>query len=621
MFTIGTAGHIDHGKSALVNALTGIDPDRLPEEKSRGMTIDLGFAWLTLPSGREISIVDVPGHERFIRNMVAGAGGIDAGLLVIAGDEGVMPQTREHLAILDMLGIDAGLIVITKCDLVEPDWLELISAEALEVVEATSLRGSPVVTVSSTRRTGLDALLAELDGLLEGLRRRPADGRPRLPIDRAFSVSGYGTVVTGTLIGGPLKKGQELEVMPSGTRTRVRGIQSHKTAVEELESGSRAAVNLGGVEVSEVPRGSVLAIPGDLKPSRLLDARFSLLQSAMRPLKNGTEIAVYTGTAEIRAAVRLLDADSLEPGATAWVQLRVRQPISAKQGDRFVARQLSPAVTIGGGEIVAPKASRLRRHDASVLESLERLAEGDMADAIVLALERSGPTRMRELAEAAGGSSAEFDEAMVNAREAGQVVHVGNTYFDSDGLARLGNAVKSLLGEFHEANPLRAGLQREELRNRLRVEPGHFNDLISQLELDGLVQLDGALVRLASHRVELSDEQEHAVSALLDALKSAGFNVPALNELTGRYAVTDELVESLEAGGRLVRVGPNLAYEAESFEEIKRSIVKLIDDRGKIDVASLRDHFGSSRKFCLPILEYLDSAGITRRVGDFRVKR
>ena len=621
MFTIGTAGHIDHGKSALVNALTGIDPDRLPEEKSRGMTIDLGFAWLTLPSGRDISIVDVPGHERFIRNMVAGAGGIDAALLVIAGDEGVMPQTREHLAILDVLGIDAGLIVITKCDLVEADWLELVAAEALEVVEGSSLDGSPIATVSSTRRTGLDRLLRELDGLLDDLEQEPAGGRPRLPVDRAFSVGGYGTVVTGTLIDGPLKQGQGLEVLPSGVRTRVRGIQSHRTAVEELESGSRAAVNLSGVEVSDVPRGSVLAVPGDLRPSRLLDARLSLLRSAMKPLKNGTEIAMHTGTAEVRAAVRLLDVDALEPGGTAWVQMRVRQPVSAKQGDRFVVRQLSPAVTIGGGEIVAPKASRLRRHDSDVLERLERLATGDMADSIVLALERSGPMRRRELAEAAGGPGPEFDQAMAKALEAEQVVHAGNTYFESEGLRRLVNAAKSLLAEFHEANPLRSGLQREELRNRLRLDSGQFNDFISRLELEEVVQVEGAVLRLASHRVELTEEQERAVSALLEVLRKAGINAPPLNELAKRFGVTDELLDSLGAEGRLVRVASNLAYEAESFEGIKGSIVKLIEDRGKIDVAGLRDHFASSRKYCLPILEYLDSAGITRRVGDFRVKR
>ena len=621
MFTIGTAGHIDHGKSALVNALTGIDPDRLPEEKSRGMTIDLGFAWLTLPSGRDISIVDVPGHERFIRNMVAGAGGIDAALLVIAGDEGVMPQTREHLAILDVLGIDAGLIVITKCDLAEPDWLELVAAEALEVVEGSSLDGSPIATVSSTRRTGLDRLLGELDGLLDGLEQTPAGGRPRLPVDRAFSVSGYGTVVTGTLIDGPLKQGQGLEVLPSGVRTRVRGIQSHRTAAEKLESGSRAAVNLSGVEVSDVPRGSVLAVPGDLRPSRLLDARLSLLGSAMKPLKNGTEIAMHTGTAEVRAAVRLLDVDALEPGATAWVQMRVRQPVSAKQGDRFVVRQLSPAVTIGGGEIVAPKASRLRRHDESALERLERLATGDMTDSIVLALERLGPMRRREVAEAAGGPGPEFDQAMAEALEAEQVVHVGNTYFESEGLRRFVNAAKSLLDDFHEANPLRSGLQREELRNRLRLGSGQFNDLISYLELEGIVQVDGAVVRLASHRVELTKEQERAASALLAVLSKGGFNAPPLNELAERFGVTDELLESLGTGGRLVRVGSNLAYEAESFEGIKDSIMKLIEERGRIDVAGLRDHFASSRKYCLPILEYLDSAGITRRVGDFRVKR
>ena len=621
MFTIGTAGHIDHGKSALVEALTGMDPDRLPEEKARGMTIDLGFAWLPLPSGREISIVDVPGHERFIRNMVAGVGSIDATLFIVAGDEGVMPQTREHLAILNLLGIEHGLIVITKSDLVEQDWIELVAAEVLELVDGTCLDGAPIVTVSATKKTGLESLVAELDTLLDGVRPHEAGGNPRLSIDRAFTVGGFGTVVTGTLIGGSLTKGREMEVLPIGRRSRIRGIQSHKSSMDDLVPGSRAAVNLSGVEVAHVPRGSVLAVPGDLRPARLVDVRLSMLPSIGKPLKNGTEVAIHSGTADVRAAVRLLDHDVLDAGETAWAQLRLRKPLSVKQGDRFIARQLSPAVTIGGGEIVSPKASRLKRHDIGVLDDLERLAAGDPLDAVVLALERAGPLRKRELAGESAALGGEFDSALKGAIANGQVVLLGSTYVETAGLGRLSEAVQSLLEDFHKANPLRAGLGREELRSRLGLDSGPFNDLMAHFENKGVVRIDDAVIMLAAHNVELSEQQERVVSRLLGALKGRGIDVPPLKELAGRFSVTDELLDSLEASGRLVRVSANIGYESGSFDELKVEVVGIIRENGEIDVSTLRDHFGSSRKFCLPLLEHLDSMGITRRVGDHRVLR
>ena len=377
-FVVGTAGHIDHGKSTLITALTGIDPDRLAEEKRRGMTIDLGFAHLTLPSGREIGIVDVPGHARFMRNMLAGAHGLDAVLLVVAADEGVMPQTREHLDVIDLLDVQRGLIVVTKADLVDEDWLALVTEEVRATTRGTSLAGSEVIPVSAVARQGLTELTAALDALLGGASLREDSGRPRLPIDRVFTMSGFGTVVTGTLVDGSFAVGDEMEVMPGGRRVRIRGLQRHNRKVERVGPGNRVAANLSGVEKSELSRGDVLARPGALRASRRMDASVRVVASAAQRLRHGAELLLHTGSVEVTGRTIVLDADEIAAGGTGWVQLYLERPIAVAAGDRFVLRTPSPPMTIAGGTILDVAPRKHARHDSAVRESLARRAAGDV---------------------------------------------------------------------------------------------------------------------------------------------------------------------------------------------------------------------------------------------------
>ena len=367
--TIGTAGHVDHGKSTLVHALTGIDPDRLAEEKARGMTIDLGFAWLTLPSGRSVSLVDVPGHERFIHNMLAGVGGIDACLFVVAADEGVMPQTHEHLDIVTLLGIERGVVALAKTDLVDEEWLDLVEQEVREVLAASSLARAPIVPVSAREGRGLDALLDALDAILAQPMARPQAGGPRLPVDRAFTQRGFGTVVTGTLGGGPLDVGDVVHLYPGGTRSRVRGLQTHRSAEDRAWPGRRVAVNLGGLAPADVPRGTVVAARGAVTETRRVDATLRLLPSAPRALKPGERVSWHSGTAEVVAALRYLEADPIQPGGAGWVQWRLGEPVAIRKGDPYVIRRLSPPMTIGGGEIVRAAARHVPRGDPAALDA------------------------------------------------------------------------------------------------------------------------------------------------------------------------------------------------------------------------------------------------------------
>src|ERR1700686_4483425 len=399
MSCIGTAGHVDHGKSTLVKVLTGIDPDRLAEEKERGMTIDLGFAWLTLPGGREVSIVDVPGHEGFIRNMLAGVGGIDAALLVIAADEGVMPQTREHLAILDLLRVQRGVVALTKADLVDEDWVEMVREEVVEVLFPTTLAGSAIVPLSAYTGQGLPELVAELERLLDEAQERQNIARPRLPIDRVFTMTGFGTVVTGTLLDGVFKTGQEVEALPQGIKTRIRALQTHRHAVEIAHPGSRVALNLANVPRSELQRGNVVTLPGQFQPTVLIDARVQLLSDAARPLSHNTLVDFYIGSQEVSASVRLLDKDELKPGESGWAQLRLSRPAVMARRDRFILRIPSPSMTVGGGEVIDTHPRYHRRFQAAVLSRLETLERGTPEELTLAALDRrreSGKPGQRE---------------------------------------------------------------------------------------------------------------------------------------------------------------------------------------------------------------------------------
>jgi selenocysteine-specific elongation factor len=626
---VGTAGHVDHGKSTLIRALTGIDPDRLQEEKERGMTIDLGFAWLQLPDGQEISIVDVPGHERFIHNMLAGVGGIDIALLVIAADEGVMPQTREHVAILDLLGISNGVVALTKRDLVDDEWLDLVQADVEEFLSATALRDAPIIPCSATTRVGLDTLLGVLQELLQKERLRPSTGRPRLPVDRVFTVAGFGTVVTGTLIDGEMHLGQELEVQPGGLRSRVRGLQSHRKKLETVPAGTRTAVNLTGLAVEDLRRGQVLASPGSLKPTRAVDARLRLIRDG-HPIKHNTEVSFHTGAAETLGKLSLLDRDELQPGEEAWVQVRLQDEVALARGDLFVLRLPSPSRTIGGGTVVESHAKRHRRRQASILEQLAVLAQGSPEEIVLERLRAREPSDVDGLVTRSGLPSAEVraavgrllstsDVLLVDASNGSARVDARSFVVTPEGWQKLSSQVQSILSGFHKAYPLRRGLPKEELRTRLGADPRLFVRELERLKADGLATEDGPFVRLLSHTVAFSPAQEAQLSSLLGVLREAGVSPPDRADLEAELRISSEVIDAAISNGRLVEVAAGLIYDRATLEGIVARIREDIAAQGARTVAQIRDLLDASRKYTLALVTYTDEHKITRRVGDTRV--
>src|SRR5947208_7756580 len=511
-FVIGTAGHIDHGKSTLVKALTQIDPDRLEEEKRRGMTIDLGFAYLLLPSGRRVGIVDVPGHQRFLKNMLAGVHGMDAVMLVVAADEGPMPQTREHLAIIDLLAIQHGLVVLAKADLVDAAWLRLMREEVVGLIQGTAMQRVPIVAVSGTSGEGLDELRAALDAELAQTQPRPDVGRPRLPVDRSFAMAGFGTVVTGTLVGGALRQGAEVIVMPGERRVRIRGLQQHNRPVEEARPGSRTAVNLSGVDHSQLRRGHVLALPGTLPVTRRLDARLVVLPDAAQPLRHRQRLLIYHETAEVMVELSLLERDELRPGEEGWAQLFVDSPMVALDGDRFILRVPSPATTVAGGVIVDSTPRRHRRRDPAVLEDLAARERADPATAAVLELGKHlWGMPDTELAGRLGLTSARTDEMLAPLVERGALRRLGSRWLTRDQWERAAARVTSGLDAYHQAQPLRRGMPKEQLRSRTGMPAELFADLVAVLAAEGMVVERGGELAGIAHRPALSSEQEAAI--------------------------------------------------------------------------------------------------------------
>ncbi len=634
MFVIGTAGHVDHGKSTLVQAISGINPDRLREEQEREMTIDLGFAWVTLPSGREVSIVDVPGHEDLIKNMLAGVGGIDLAMLVVAADESVMPQTREHLAILDLLQIPKGLIALTKADLAEDrDWLDLVSEEVREAVAGTVLAEAPIVPVSAVTGQGLHELLQTLDDLLTEATPRADLGNPRLPIDRAFTISGFGTIVTGTLMGGHLQVGDTVEIMPGRRTARIRGLQSHQTKIERAEPGSRVAVNLTGVDVDQLRRGQVLAQPGALQATRLVDVELRMVADAPWPVEHGMVVELFTGAAAVLARVRLLDDDALLPGETGWAQLRLREPIAAGRYDRFIIRLPSPSITLGGGRIVEPQPLRRhRRHDGRVLERLAALAQGT-PDAVLLALlEERGPMMARELVRQSHLPAAWTQPALEALLREGRILALGDAAEGTERLAeragllltagawqRLVERATDLLQRYHAQNRLRGGMPREELKSRLGIEGDLGNQILQRASAQGILRVTGDAVALARHDVQLSRAEEQAIAAVLARFDAAPFAPPAYQEV--EEALGPELAQHLLETGRLVRISDAVVFTPPALDEMLARLRAHLEAHSAVTVAEVRDLFGTSRKYAVAFLEETDRRRITKRVGDARVLR
>ena len=615
---IGTAGHIDHGKSSLVLALTGTDPDRLKEEKQRGITIDLGFAHARVGDA-DLAFVDVPGHERFVKNMLAGVGGIDAVLLVIAADESVMPQTREHFAICRLLQIPRGVIALTKTDLADPDMVELAAMEARGLVAGSALEDAAIVPVSARTGAGLDALRAALAAAAAAARPRTPDGAPRLPIDRAFSMRGFGTVVTGTLTQGTLHVDDELVLLPSVRRVKIRGLQVHGAAVDAAEAGRRVAVNLGGVEVADVRRGDTLTAPEAFAVTRRFDATVEVLADA-KALRHGARVRFHHGTAELLARVALATEPAsraplteLLPGRCAYARIRLEAPAVLRRGDRFVLRQYSPPVTLGGGIVLDPVPARTPVRTAAAAARFERLAMSD-ADAAMAFVEES---------RAAGIPAAALARRAAGAVPAGDVVTVGGTVFSAAVVRDLEAKLLTELDGYHRAQPMAEGMPREEARGRVFGAAGQalFEDVVRRLARDGRIA-GRDRIALAGRGASLSEEETRARDGLDRAFRDAGLAPPDLAAAATTAgvapAVADRVSKLLVRQKTLVRVD-TLLFHAEALERLKREIVGLKGTAAKVDVAAFKERYGLSRKYAIPLLEWLDRERVTRRVGDARV--
>lgn len=628
MRVIGTAGHVDHGKSTLVQALTGIHPDRLKEEREREMTIDLGFAWMTLPNGEEAGIVDVPGHRDFIENMLAGVGGIDAALLVIAADEGIMPQTREHLAILDLLEIPEGVIVVTKTDLVdEPDWLDLMEDDICQSVRGTVFEKARVVRVSARQRTGLDELLDALVACLSRTPVRPDLGRPRLPVDRVFTISGFGTIVTGTLSGGVFKVGDEIEALPQLVRGRIRGLQTHKRKSSSAEPGSRTAINISGVDVEQLSRGDVITHPGTFRPTQRIDAQFRLLSDVSSPLRHDTEVKFFIGACERVGRVRLLGSDQLEPGQSGWLQIEIRQPVIAERGDRFILRRPSPGETIGGGSVIDPHPpGRHKRSSEIVMSRLNSLSRGTPEELLYQEILAKGIAPIRTVIDSISLTTDQLQLALQKLHSAGKIEVIDENVDltkHSDALiaakttwenTKQGFSIK--LERYHQQFPLRKGIPKEELKGQLKLQGRIFNVVYKHLASEGLFQDHDIFAALAGHQIQFTLSQQEQIDALLSKFEHSPFSPPSVKEC--REELGDALYQALIETGVLIQVAVEVVFREQDYRKMISELVEYLQSNHSITVAQMRDRFNTSRKYALGILEHLDTRGITMRNGDFR---
>jgi len=627
MRVIGTAGHVDHGKSTLIAALTGTHPDRLKEEQAREMTIELGFGWLTLPNGEEVGIVDVPGHRDFIENMLSGIGGIDAALLVIAADEGVMPQTKEHLAILDLLQIPAGLIVLTKTDLAsDSEWLDLVELDIRAAVSETILRDAPIVRVSAKTKTGLDLLINTLSKILEEKPERLDLNRPRLPVDRVFSMSGFGTVVTGTLSDGHLSVGDEVEILPSGFKGRIRGLQTHKKKEEKALLGSRTAVNISGINTDLIQRGEVVVHPNQYQSTRRIDARFRLLKDASSSIKHGDEVKFFVGASETIATLRLLGTEELLPGEEGWIQLELREPVVTVRGDKYILRRPSPSETLGGGVIIdhQPK-GRHKRFDEGTLKSLESLTQGTPADILFEAALALNTASLKEMVAKSRLESSSAEAALQELITSGQLIILedGTQSATSNSLAIaaphwnvLNGKILHTVETYHKQFPLRRGIPREELKSKLKITPRIFNTVINKLTTDHLITGYSAWLSKPEHEIKFTGAEQLKVKELMRKFDQNPFATPSIKECQSE--IGEEIVNALTELGELMAVSQDVIFRKNDYVKLVEKVRDTIAANGEITLAEARDALGTTRKYAQALLEHLDSIGVTLRTGDAR---
>ncbi|MGM0426949.1 MAG: selenocysteine-specific translation elongation factor [Thermodesulfobacteriota bacterium] len=627
---LGTAGHIDHGKTSLIRALTGIDTDRLKEEKERGITIELGFAHLELPGGKLLGIVDVPGHEKFVKNMVAGATGIDLVALVIAADEGVMPQTREHLEICELLNTRQGLVVLTKIDMVDPEWLELVREDVSEYLSGTFLEDAPLVEVSSATKQGMDRLIQTLDTLAETVPERDIGHLFRLPVDRVFSMKGFGTVITGTTISGRIRTGDEVTVYPQGTNSKVRGLHVHNREVHEARAGLRTAVNLQGIEKMLIDRGNIIATKGALRPTYMLDVALDLLPSALRKLKNRAKVRFHTGTSEIISTLVLLDKDELAPGETCFAQLRLDSPTAVLKGDRYVIRSYSPVHTIGGGVILNPLPRKKKRFSDTILAELQGLHTGEEKEVLerFVALGRFEGVEEAQLSFLANISKKKLSEP-TNALKAQQRI----IQFDkeraglihADFLQKARDEILESIASYHQRFPLRSGIPKEELRSRTlgSRNPKLFNFVVHQFLQEGVIDQDKDTVRLKAHQVTLAEDQQKTRQHLEEIYQKGGLQPPYFKEIKNTFPgnTASEVMEVMVKDGVLIKIKEDLYFHKQAVQALEKQLVSFLKTHGEITTPQFKEMTGASRKYTIPLIEYFDGSQLTVRVGDSRVLR
>ncbi|MGF7186549.1 selenocysteine-specific elongation factor [Desulfitispora alkaliphila] len=625
-YTVGTAGHVDHGKTTLVKALTGNDTDRLKEEKERGISIELGFTAMEL-ADKQVGIVDVPGHEKFVKQMVAGVAGIDLVLLVISADEGVMPQTLEHLDILTLLGVDQGIIVINKVDLVDDEWLELVKEDIRDKLAASSLRSAPIMCVSGTTGRGLSDLRDLINEQLEKISPKEAVGKIRIPVDRSFSVTGFGTVVTGTLWSGEICLGEQLAIYPHGGEARVRNIQVHGKHVESVAAGRRTALNLGNVAVEDVPRGAVLAEKGSLTPSFRLDIQFNLLERVSKKINHRAPVRIHLGTKEVIGRIILLDREEVEPGSQVYCQIVTDEPVVAMRGDNFVIRSYSPMITIGGGKVIDGAAKKIKRYKEDFIEQFKIKLQGTPADLINQYIAKQGYDYIDNLAEAIGLSEDQVKQTMLEGDELEEVMIISSELGITAAKAywrKLTNKAVELITSYHNQYPLRPGIAKEELRTRIgNMDQKIFNPFIHYWQENKTLEVSDQYVLVKGFEIVLKDDQRKTVTRITEEYRTQQLQPPLKKEVIDKYKLAEressELFNFMVEKGELVKINEELYFHNSAIAKAKSEVANIMEESGSIILGDVRDKLNSSRKFVLPLLEYLDKIKYTKRFGDKRV--
>jgi len=629
---LGTAGHIDHGKTSLIKAMTGIDTDRLKEEKERGITIELGFASLDLPGGQHLGIVDVPGHEKFIKNMVAGATGIDIVVMIIAAEEGVMPQTREHMEICTLLGVRHGLVAMTKIDLVDEEWLELALEDIRDFSQGTFLENSPILPVSSMTGQGIPELITALDKLAGDIPPRPPSSLFRLPIDRVFTMKGFGTVITGTLVSGRVKVGDTIMVYPSGITSKVRGLQVHNQSAESAEAGMRTAINFQGLDKAAVQRGEVLSSPDALIPSYMVDLSFHYLSSNKKPLKNRTLVRLHTGTSEVLGHLVLLEQEELPPGQTTVAQIRLDSPVAIVKDDRFVIRSYSPIRTIGGGQVLNPTPQKHKRLKPDIIQGLQHLTDDDPEAIITYHIQEAGYkglsfSHLKIMSNLGGKQLDTILQHMLSRKTILQTDKENRIYIHKSAFATLQQKSTEYLARYHEINPLKAGMPKEELRSKFPRLPNSklFNQVLNQMIKSNQIAQEENTVRLESHRVSLGVDQADVREKILKVYQKGGLQPPYFREVVKTLDAdpkrTKEVLMHLVEEGQIIKTKQDLYFHTQAVNDLKNRLVDFLNSHGEITTPQFKEMTGASRKYVIPLIEYFDSRNVTLRVGDSRKLR